>query len=78
MRVGIASNKKAGTSSPNERAAKYAGDLDLAHYLELAHAVSPDMPVIIKHLNTFDEYLESLRHVQELIRRSGLDLGFRR
>ena len=55
-----------------------AGDLDLVHYLELAHAVSPDMPVIIEHLTTFEEYLESLKFVQELIRNSGKDLGFER
>jgi len=54
------------------------GDLDLLHYLELAHAVSPDMPVIIEHLKTPEEYLESLRYVQELVKRSGLDLGFGR
>ena len=54
------------------------GDLDLLHYIELAHAVSPDMPMIIEHLPTVEDYLESLRYVQDLIARSGKDLGFRR
>ena len=55
-----------------------AGDLDLLHYMELAHAVSPDMPVIIEHLQTMDEYMAALRYVQDLIARSGKDLGFAR
>ena len=54
------------------------GDLDLLHYMELAHAVSPDMPMIIEHLKTEEEYLVSLRYVQDLIARSGKDLGFKR
>ena len=54
------------------------GDLDILHYLELAHAVSPDMPVIIEHLSTVEEYLASLHYVQDLIARSGKDLGFSR
>ena len=53
-----------------------AGDLDLLHYMELAHAVSPDMPVIIEHLQTMEEYLAALRYLQDLIARSGKDLGF--
>lgn len=54
------------------------GSLDLLHYMELAHAASPDMPVIIEHLQTMDEYLVSLRYLQDLIERSGFDMGFRK
>ena len=54
------------------------GDPDMLHYMELAHAVSPDMPMIIEHVHTIEEYFASLRCVRELIARSGKAPGFRR
>lgn len=40
------------------------GSLDLELFAELADLESPDIPVIIEHLNTDEEYLNSLKYVQ--------------
>lgn len=42
------------------------GALDLQHYMELAHACDPDMPFIIEHLGSADEYHRVLKNVQAL------------
>lgn len=41
------------------------GDFPLEHYVRLAQASDPDMPVIIEHLRTDEAYLASLRYVRE-------------
>ena len=44
------------------------GTLDIRLYAELATAEREDMPMIIEHLETDEEYLETLRYVQELLK----------
>lgn len=39
------------------------GSLDLNLYLQLATAENPQMPMIIEHLNTDEEYAESVKYV---------------
>ena len=41
------------------------GTLDLERYARLAGAENPRMPMIIEHLHTDEEYLASVRYVQE-------------
>lgn len=43
------------------------GSLDLRHYIDLANAECPDMPMIIEHLSTDEEYAASVRFVQSLL-----------
>lgn len=42
----------------------FEGDFNLKHYVNLASSVDPDMPMIIEHLNTNEEYITSLKSVQ--------------
>ncbi|MBO5606879.1 MAG: sugar phosphate isomerase/epimerase [Treponema sp.] len=44
------------------------GSLDLKLYAELATKEDKDMPMIIEHLDTDEQYLESLKYVQNLLR----------
>lgn len=46
------------------------GDFPLLHYLRRMEALDPDMPVIIEHLRTDEEYLASLRYVTELLKQN--------
>lgn len=48
------------------------GGLDLVRYAQLAHASNPDMPFLIEHLHTEEEFLHSLNYVKE--RLSGIPL----
>lgn len=41
------------------------GCLNIEHYTQCAHKVDPDMPVLIEHLNTDEEYLESFAYVKK-------------
>ncbi|MCQ2589657.1 MAG: sugar phosphate isomerase/epimerase [Treponema sp.] len=41
------------------------GTLDINHFAELATKENPDMPMIIEHLNTDEEYFESIKYVQK-------------
>lgn len=41
------------------------GSFCLERYAELANEVSPDMPMLIEHLSTEEEYLESLHYVKK-------------
>lgn len=43
------------------------GTLDIKHYAALANAENPDMPMIIEHLTTDEEYAASVRYVQNLL-----------
>ena len=43
------------------------GTLDLDLYIRLASAENPRMPMIIEHLTTDEEYISSVRYVQERI-----------
>lgn len=42
------------------------GELDLKRYINLANAERADMPMIIEHLDTDEEYTQSVRFVQQL------------
>lgn len=48
------------------------GILNLEHYASLAHAADPDMPMIIEHLHSDEEYKKSLKYVQEKLAGTGL------
>lgn len=42
------------------------GQLDLRNYIRQAERVDPDMPVIIEHLRSDEEYMDSLDYVKRL------------
>ncbi len=44
------------------------GHLSLEKYAELANRYNPEMPMIIEHLNTDEEYLASLSYVKERLK----------
>ncbi|SEP68266.1 Sugar phosphate isomerase/epimerase [Treponema bryantii] len=48
-----------------EECASGKGTLDLEFYARLASAEDPQMPMIIEHLTTDEEYLESVKYVRE-------------
>lgn len=48
------------------------GVLNIIKYISLINRCDLNMPVIIEHLNTDEEYISSLRYVQELLRQAGL------
>lgn len=48
------------------------GTFNIAKYMSLAHAVNPDMPMIIEHLNTDEEYVNSLAYVKKIMAEEGL------
>ena len=48
------------------------GDLRLEKYAQLIEQLDPDMPVIIEHLESDAEYLESLDYVIRRFRDAGL------
>lgn len=41
------------------------GILDIEHYVDLANSIRPDMPMIIEHLNTDEEYANSVAYVRQ-------------
>ena len=43
------------------------GRFDLKHYLKLADELSPDMPVIVEHLQEEEAFLEAVKYLQPLI-----------
>ena len=43
------------------------GTLDIGKYMSLAHKCDPDMPMIIEHLNTDEEYEKSLIYVKDIM-----------
>lgn len=45
-----------------------AGTLDIPLYLRLAQEYNPEMPFIIEHLVTDEEYIQSINYVQNLIK----------
>ncbi len=50
------------------------GDFDVLYYLRKLNAVNPDMPVIIEHLTTDEEYIAAVLRLKEAI--SGTDIKF--
>ena len=43
------------------------GALDIKRYTQLATAEAPDMPMIIEHLTTDEEYVASVKYVHHII-----------
>lgn len=50
------------------------GSLDLEAYGRLAEQVSPDMPMLIEHLHSDEEYLESITYLSDRMRKAGFTL----
>lgn len=50
------------------------GNLDLVRYAHLADDVSEDMPFIIEHLDSDDEYIESAIYVKDLLKNAGIKM----
>ncbi len=48
------------------------GELDIEYYTELATAEREDMPMIIEHLHNEDEYINSLKYVQQRLGSAGI------
>ncbi|WP_130837742.1 sugar phosphate isomerase/epimerase family protein [Lachnoclostridium sp. Marseille-P6806] len=48
------------------------GTLNIEKYIRLMNDVDEDMPVLIEHLKTDREYLDSLAYVKERLRREGI------
>lgn len=48
------------------------GTLNIEKYISLMNQYNPDMPVIIEHLNTDEEYRDSLQYVKERLKKAGL------
>ncbi|MCQ2592963.1 MAG: sugar phosphate isomerase/epimerase [Treponema sp.] len=44
------------------------GSLDIKLFVELATKQNPNMPMIIEHLNTDEEYISSVKYVQKLLK----------
>ncbi len=43
------------------------GEFPLRYYAEKMHAIDPEMPVILEHLNTDEEYLKYLAYLKEVL-----------
>lgn len=50
------------------------GELSLEKYAHLAEACSPDMPMIIEHLKSKEEYIRSVGYIKERFLRAGITL----
>lgn len=48
------------------------GTLNIEKYISLMNQYNPDMPVIIEHLNTDEEYRKSLQYVTERLKKAGI------
>ncbi|MBR2259961.1 MAG: sugar phosphate isomerase/epimerase [Blautia sp.] len=48
------------------------GILNIEKYMKLIHQQDPEMPVIIEHLTTDEEYRMSLAYVQKLLEKAGI------
>lgn len=48
------------------------GTLDIGKYMSLAHKCDPDMPMIIEHLNTDEEYEKSLIYVKKIMAKNNI------
>ncbi len=43
----------------------FAGDFNLQYYVNLASSIDPEMPMIIEHLSSNEEYIQSIAKVKE-------------
>ena len=61
-----------GTSSPlahgsAEEWAPGKGEFPLRYYVEKMNSIDPDMPVILEHLNTDEEYIHYMNYLKEVL-----------
>lgn len=45
------------------------GIINIPHYAKLATACDEDMPMIIEHLNSYDEYIQNMKYVRNLLQK---------
>ena len=50
------------------------GELDIAHYIERAEALSPETPMIIEHLSGDAAYRDAVVRVQDIARGAGVEI----
>lgn len=50
------------------------GNLDIVKYAHLANEISQDMPFIIEHLDSDEEYIESAVYVKNLLKNEGIKM----
>ena len=50
------------------------GELDIAHYIERAEALSREMPMIIEHLSGDAAYRDAVVRVQDIARGAGVEI----
>lgn len=50
------------------------GILNLEKYARLAEKVNPEMPMIIEHLHSDSEYLQSVAYLKERMEKAGLQV----
>ena len=50
-----------------EECAPGQGEFPLRHYVEKMHALDPDMPIILEHLNTDEEYIRYMNYLKEVL-----------
>ena len=50
------------------------GELDVAHYIKRAEALSPDMPMVIEHLSGDQAYRDAVARVQDIARGAGVEI----
>ena len=48
-----------------EECAPGCGEYPLKHYVEKMHAIDPDMPIILEHLNTDEEYIRYMEYIKK-------------
>ena len=47
------------------------GGFDMLHYIRVAEAVDPEMPMIIEHLPTYEAYDRAVAHIRMLTEADG-------
>ena len=50
-----------------EECAPGQGEYPLRYYVEKMHSIDPDMPVILEHLNTDEEYIRYMDYLKEVL-----------
>lgn len=43
------------------------GEFPLRHYAEKMHEQDPDMPIILEHLDTDEQYIKHMNHLKEVL-----------
>ncbi|MBO4927592.1 MAG: sugar phosphate isomerase/epimerase [Clostridiales bacterium] len=50
-----------------EECAPGQGEFPLRYYVEKMHGIDPEMPVILEHLNTDEEYIQYMNYLKEVL-----------